>query len=107
MRAVASLNFKRGGTQLPDLPTVMESGVPGYEITAWNALFAPAGTPAAIVSRLNQLVRQGLAHPDTKAVMEAQGLDATPGTPRELGELVRTELAKWTKVIKAAGIKAD
>ena len=55
---------------VPDTPTIAESGVPGYEITAWNALFAPAGTPAAIVTRLNQLVRQGLANPDTKAVME-------------------------------------
>lgn len=92
---------------VPDTPTIAESGVPGYEVTAWNALFAPAGTPPAIVSRLNQLVRQGLAHPDTKAIMDAQGLDATPGTPQELGELVRTELAKWAKVIKTAGIKPE
>jgi tripartite-type tricarboxylate transporter receptor subunit TctC len=92
---------------VPDTPTIAESGVPGYEITAWNALFAPAGTPAAIVTRLNQLVRQGLANPDTKAVMEAQGLDATPSTPQELGELVRAELPKWAKVIKSAGIKPE
>jgi tripartite-type tricarboxylate transporter receptor subunit TctC len=92
---------------VPDTPTIAESGVPGYEITAWNALFAPAGTPAAIVARLNQLVKQGLANPDTKAVMEAQGLDATPGTPQELGELVRAELPKWAKVIKSAGIKPE
>jgi len=92
---------------VPDTPTIAESGVPGYEITAWNALFAPAGTPVAIVNRLNQLVRQGLANADTKAVMEAQGLDATPSTPLELGELVRTELPKWAKVIKSAGIKPE
>ena len=92
---------------VPDTPTIAESGVPGYEITAWNALFAPAGTPAAIVNRLNQLVRQGLAHPDTKAVMEAQGLDATPSTPQELGDLVKTELPKWAKLIKSAGIKPE
>ncbi len=92
---------------VPDAPTVAESGVPGYEVTAWNALFAPAGTPAAIVARLNQLVRQALAIPDTKAVMEAQGLDATPGTPQELGDLVKVELPKWAKVIKSAGIKPE
>jgi len=92
---------------VPDTPTIAESGVLGYEITAWNALFAPAGTPVAIVNRLNQLVRQGLANADTKAVMEAQGLDATPSTPLELGELVRTELPKWAKVIKSAGIKPE
>ena len=92
---------------VPDTPTIAESGVPGYEVTAWNALFAPATTPAPIISKLNQLVRQGLAHPDSKAVMEAQGLDVTPSTPQELGELIRSELAKWSKVIKAAGIKPE
>jgi tripartite-type tricarboxylate transporter receptor subunit TctC len=92
---------------VPDTPTIAESGVPGYEITAWNALFAPAGTPAAIITKLNQLVKQGLANPDTKAVMEAQGLDATPSTPQELGELVRVELPKWAKLIKSAGIKPE
>ena len=92
---------------VPDTPTIAESGVPGYEVTGWNALFAPAGTPAAIVNKLNQLVRQGLANPDSRAVMGAQGLDATPSTPQDLGELVRTELAKWSKVIKAAGIKPE
>ena len=76
-------------------------------MTAWNALFAPAGTPAAIINNLNQLVRHGLANPDTRAVMEAQGLDAAPSTPQELGELVRTELAKWAKVIRIAGIKPE
>ncbi|MGH8618868.1 MAG: tripartite tricarboxylate transporter substrate binding protein [Burkholderiales bacterium] len=92
---------------VPEAPTIAESGVPGYEVTAWNALFAPAGTPPAIVNRLNQLVRQGLAHPDTKAVMEAQGLDATPSTPQELGQLVKNELVKWAKVIKSANIKPE
>ncbi|MEA3153854.1 MAG: hypothetical protein QOK44_1443 [Betaproteobacteria bacterium] len=92
---------------VPDAPTIAESGLPGYEVTAWNALFAPAGTPAPIINRLNALVKTGLAHPESKAVMEAQGLDATPSTPAELGQLVRTELAKWAKVIKTAGIKPE
>jgi tripartite-type tricarboxylate transporter receptor subunit TctC len=92
---------------VPGVPTIAESGLPGYEVTAWNALFAPAGTPAPIINRLNALVKTGLAHPESKAVMEAQGLDATPSTPAELGQLVRTELAKWANVIKAAGIKPE
>ncbi|HEV7394037.1 MAG TPA: tripartite tricarboxylate transporter substrate binding protein [Burkholderiales bacterium] len=92
---------------VPEAPTIAESGLPGYEVTAWNALFAPAGTPSPIVNRLNALVKTGLAHPESKAVMEAQGLDATPSTPAELGQLVRTELAKWAKVINTAGIKAE
>jgi tripartite-type tricarboxylate transporter receptor subunit TctC len=92
---------------VPDTPTIAESGVPGYEVTAWNALFAPAGTPAPIITRLNALARQGLAHPDSKAVMEAQGLDATPSTPQELGDMVKKELVKWARVIKSAGIKPE
>lgn len=91
-------------TFVPDAPTIAESGVPGYEVTAWNALFAPAGTPAPIINRLNALVSQGLAHPDSMAAMGRQGLDATPGTSAELGQLVKSELAKWAKVIKQAGI---
>jgi tripartite-type tricarboxylate transporter receptor subunit TctC len=92
---------------LPQVPTIAESGLPGYEVTAWNALFAPAGTPAAIVQRLNGLVKTGMALPEAKAVMEAQGLDLATGTPEELGALVKAELAKWAKVIKAAGIRPE
>jgi tripartite-type tricarboxylate transporter receptor subunit TctC len=92
---------------VPDAPTIAESGVPGYEVIGWNALFAPAGTPAPIINKLNQLVRQGLMNADTKAVMEAQGLDATPSTPQELRDGMRNELAKWATVIKTAGIKPE
>ena len=88
-------------------PTLAESGLPGYEVTAWNAFFAPAGTPQPIVTRLNGLVKTGLTNPETKSVMEAQGLDATPSTPGELGQLVKTELVKWAKLIKVAGIKPE
>lgn len=97
----------RRSTFVPHAPTLAESGLPGYEVMAWNALFAPAGTPSAIVNRLNALVKSGLAHPETKAVMEAQGLDPTPSTPAELGQLVKTELVKWAKLIKEAGIKPE
>ena len=92
---------------LPEIPTIAEAGVPGFEVTAWNALFAPAGTPAAIVNRLNALVKQGMEQPDAKAVMEAQGLDVSTSTPGELAALVKSELVKWAKVIKAAGIKPE
>jgi tripartite-type tricarboxylate transporter receptor subunit TctC len=90
---------------LPDTPTVAESGLPGYEVTSWNALFAPAGTPEPVIKRLNALVREGLAQPEAKAVMEKQEMEITPGTPDELARLMRSELEKWAKVIKAAGIK--
>lgn len=92
---------------LPFVPTVDESGLRGYEVTSWNAMFAPAGTPAPIIERLNAVVRRGLDLPEARAVMEKQGLDVTPSTPAELGALVKNDLAKWAKVIKAAGIKPN
>jgi tripartite-type tricarboxylate transporter receptor subunit TctC len=92
---------------LPQVPTVAESGLPGFEVTAWNAMFAPIGTPSPILSRLNGLARKALDSPDARAVMEAQGLEVDPSTPEELGRLVKAELVKWAKVIKAAGIRAD
>jgi len=92
---------------LPETPTISEAGLPGFEVTAWNAMFAPTGTPGPIIKRLNGLVRSGLALPDSKMVMDAQGLDATPSTPEELAKLVSTELVKWAKVIKASGMKAN
>ena len=92
---------------LPNVPTIAESGMPGFEVTAWNALFAPAGTPAPIVNRLNGLVKKGLELPEAKAILDAQGLEVTPSSPAELGALVKAELAKWAKVIKAAGISPD
>jgi len=92
---------------VPEAPTIAESGIPGYEVTAWHALFAPAGTPAPIIDRVNALVRQTLAQPEAKSVMAAQGLEATPSTPDELGQLVKTELVKWARVIREANIKAE
>lgn len=90
---------------LPQTPTVAESGLPGYEVTSWNALFAPAGTPEAIVKRLNALVHEALAQPDVVATMQKQDLEIVPGTPEDLAKLVRTELAKWGKVVRASGMK--
>jgi tripartite-type tricarboxylate transporter receptor subunit TctC len=92
---------------LPEVPTIAEAALPGFEVTAWNALFAPAGTPEPIINRLNVLVREALAQPEAKATMDKQGLDATPSTPGQLASLVRSELDKWARVIKASGMKAN
>jgi len=92
---------------LPDAPTVDESGIAGYEVTAWNALFAPAGTAQPIVSRLNELTRKNIANAEARSVMDAQGLDGDTGTQAELANLVKSELAKWARVIKVAGIKPE
>ena len=94
-------------TAAPDVPTIAESGIPGYEVIGWNALFAPAGTPAPIIDELSKLTRRWLTNPDTKTTFEAQGLEPEPGTPQDLGEMVKSELVKWAKVIKTAGIKPE
>lgn len=91
----------------PDVPTISESGVPGYEAIGWNAMFAPAGTPAPIVDRLNQLIQRWLANPATRQALEAQGLSPDPGTPQDLRERVSSEQIKWARVIKIAGIKPE
>jgi len=92
---------------MPSVPTIAESGLPGYDVTSWNAFFAPAGTPAAIVKRLSVEVGKGLHQPDALEVFEAQGLEQASSTPQELAAMVRSELTKWTRVIKAAGIKSE
>ena len=91
----------------PDVPTISEAALPGYEATAWNALFAPAGTPAAIVKRINAEIGKGLSQPDALELFEKQGIDSTSSTPEALAALVKTEVTKWAKVIKEAGISAD
>jgi tripartite-type tricarboxylate transporter receptor subunit TctC len=87
----------------PDAPTIGET-VPGYEVTSWNAMFAPAGTPPAIVKRISEEVGKGLKQPDALEVFERQGLQESAGTPEELAALVAAEVTKWAKVIKAAHI---
>jgi tripartite-type tricarboxylate transporter receptor subunit TctC len=91
----------------PDLPTISEGGLRGYEVTQWYGLQAPRGTPKEIVSKLNEEIRKILAMPDMVEKLSAQGGDAAPTTPEELEAYVRSEIAKWTKVVKASGAKAD
>jgi tripartite-type tricarboxylate transporter receptor subunit TctC len=98
---------EKRSTALPDVPTIAEAGLKGYEVSAWNALFGPAGTPAPIVNRLNGLVRQALDQPEAKAVMDAQGLISSPSTPGELGAQVKSDLAKWAQIIKIAGLRPE
>lgn len=97
---------KRSAT-FPNAPTISEAALPGYEATAWNALFAPAGTPPAIVQRINADTIKGMNQPDAVELLRQQGLDPAAGTPDELGKLVRAEVPRWAKVIKSANIKAN
>jgi tripartite-type tricarboxylate transporter receptor subunit TctC len=91
----------------PDIPSAVEAGIPGMEAKLWFGLFAPAKTPRAIVAKLNREIGDILRAPETQETFLKQGVEAVPGTPEELGEWVKSELARWTPVIQAAGIKAD
>ena len=91
----------------PDLPTVAETGVPGYEVSTWFALFAPAATPPEVVQRLNREFAVALADADIREKLTAQGYTINGGSPQDLGNLVRAELVKWAKVVKESGAKVE
>jgi tripartite-type tricarboxylate transporter receptor subunit TctC len=91
----------------PDIPTIAESGVPGYEATNWHAIIAPKGTPAAIVNRLNETMRRILVNSEFLKILHANGIEAAGGSPAELHEHLRQDFAKWAKVIKAANVTAE
>ncbi len=93
--------------ELPEVPTLVESGLPGCVVTTWSALYAPAGTPRAIIDRLNAEINRMVQQPDTKERFRSVGLVAVGGTPAALGEYLKSEIARWTKVVKDAGIKID
>lgn len=104
-RALAVTTPKPSG-MMPGVPTVAET-LPGFEMLSWFGLLAPAGTPAAIVSRLNADTAKVLALPDVKSVLNAQGLEVRSGTPEQFGDYIKREIAKITKLAKATGIKAE
>jgi tripartite-type tricarboxylate transporter receptor subunit TctC len=91
----------------PDVPTIAESGVPGFEVQNWQGIVVPKKTSVAIVERLNGEIRKVLAAPSMVDVLAAQGLDAAGGTPARFDQLVRDEIAKWRKLVKSAGIRVD
>ncbi len=97
----------RRSTIFPDIPTVSEAGVPGYEASGWNALFAPAGTPQAIIRRLNAEIVKGFAQSDVLEALAKQGIEAASGSPEALATLVRAEVPRWAKVIKDASIQVE
>ena len=106
IRALAVSSAKRVEIA-PELPTVAESGLPGFEAIAWYNLFAPAGTPRAIVNRINAEVNRLLAQPEVRERLHALGVAPFTGTPEALGDYLKSEVARWAKVIKEAGIKLE
>ena len=92
---------------MPDLPTIAESGLPGYETYTWNALFAPAGTPPEVIERLNAAAVAAVADPEVQAKLQGFGATVVGSTPGELATHVQAELAKWAPVVKASGAQID
>jgi len=105
LRGLAQTSLQRS-PNIPEYPTVAESGFPGFEAVSWFGLFAPTGTPPAIVSKVHQDVVKVLAQPDLRTRFAQLGLDTVGGTPADLAVIVKDDIAKWTKVIKDAGITA-
>ena len=91
----------------PDLPTMMEAGVPDYEVTTFNGIAAPAGTPAPIIGKLNAAINEGLLMPATKETLAKLGAVASPGSPEEFAAFIAAELAKWKSVAQQANVKIE
>ena len=106
LRALAVANPTRSPL-LPDVPTIAEAGVPGYEFSTWGALLAPKGTPKPIIDRLHAEVVKAVNDPTVRERLSSLGLVPRGSTPAELTEAMRTGLDKMGKVIRSAGIKAD
>jgi tripartite-type tricarboxylate transporter receptor subunit TctC len=104
LRAFAITSLKRSALA-PELPTMAESGYPGFEAVPWFGLLAPAGTPAAIIDKLHDETVKVLAMPDVRKTMEQQGLDIIGNSPAEFAAAIKTETPQWAKVIKDAGLK--
>ena len=106
LRAIASIGLART-VALPDVPTVAESGLPGFEVSNWIGLFAPVGTPPEIVAKLNAEVQKIMRSPDVQKRLEAEGARFIPTTPGQFAAFQKDELVKWAKIIKDANIKAE
>ena len=106
LRALAVTSAKRASA-FPNVPTMAESGVPGYDVVSWQAIFAPAGTPKPIVDRLHAEIAKILKDPEVQERLAKLGLDPSGMTPAELAAFQKVEIDKWAKVIKAANIKID
>lgn len=106
LRPLAVTSSKRTSL-FPDVPTLAEAGVPGYEIGSWQAVYAPAGTPKPIVERLNAEIVKALKSPDVAERFAGLGMEPVANTPAQMAEFNKAEVAKWAKIVKEANIKAE
>jgi len=106
LRALAVTSSKRTD-DLPQVPTVAESGFKGFEAVTWFGLLGPARLPAGVAATMGAELGKALASPDLRKKLEDQGLDVTPATADAFGQLIRSDIAKWGRVVKESGAKAD
>jgi tripartite-type tricarboxylate transporter receptor subunit TctC len=106
VRALGVTSAKRIAT-LPDVPTIAETGLPGYEVTNWYGVMAPAGLPKDILAKLHADLVKVMKQPDVQQRFAAEGGDATPNTPEQFAAFIRNEIAKWAKAVRESGAKVD
>lgn len=106
LKAIAQTGAKRSPA-MPDLPTVAESGVPGFDVVVWNGLMAPAGTPKDVIARLNAEVKTALDSPELKERLLAQGFEPAWSTPEAFGKKIASDIERWSKVVKISGAKVE
>ena len=106
LRALAVSSVKRLPS-LPDVPTVAESGFPGFDADQWYGVVAPAGTPAAVVARLNAEINKALHNPQVAQQLDGEGAVPVPGSPQAFGDLIAREIPRWAKVVRAGNVRAD
>ena len=106
VRALAVTSAQRVSS-LPDVPTIAETGVPGYDVATWYGVLAPAGTPKPIVDRLNREIVAILKTPEVRQKLQDDGAEVVAGTPAAFEKMMRAELEKWSKVVKATGARLD
>jgi len=104
---VLAIGDSRRSSEMPDLPTIAEAGVPGYQATIWSGLLAPSGTPAPIIDRLNREVVKAVRAPEFRAKLLELGAESVGSTAAEWGSFLRTEIEKWQKIAKRAGMRAE
>jgi tripartite-type tricarboxylate transporter receptor subunit TctC len=106
VRALA-VTGERRSSALPEVPTLIEAGVPGYEVNVWSGIITTAGVPRAVLDRLNAAVNRAIAQPDAKERLAQLGSEGGGGTPEEFAALIRRDAAKWAEVVRRSGARID
>jgi tripartite-type tricarboxylate transporter receptor subunit TctC len=106
VRCLAVTGAKRAQV-MPEIPTIAESGLPGYELTTWYGIMFPAGTPREIIARMNTEINRVTTLPDVRERLAAVGAEALGGTPDDYGAVIKSDVARFTKLVKDAGIQAE